>query len=39
VAPSADFKAVTAMGRWNEPLHIAIPRHAVVYVGSGGTTA
>jgi len=39
VAPSADFKAVTAMGRWNEPLHIGIPRHAVVYVGSGGTTA
>ena len=39
IAPTAGFRASTAMGRWNEPLHIGIPRHAVLYVGSGGTTA
>jgi hypothetical protein len=36
---SASFKSTTAMGRWNEKLHIGIPRHAVSIVGAAGTRA
>jgi len=39
IAPTANFRSSTAMGRWNEQLHIAIPRHAGTIAGSGGTTA
>jgi hypothetical protein len=37
--PGASFRSNTAIGRWNEKLHIAIPQHAVPIVGSAGTTA
>ena len=39
IAPTANFRSSTAMGRWNEPLHIAIPRHSVLVTSTGGTTA
>jgi hypothetical protein len=39
IAPTVGFRSSTALGRWNEKLRIAIPRHAVTIAGSGGTTA
>lgn len=37
--PGASFRSSTALGRWNEKLHIDVPQNAVPIVGSAATTA